>query len=205
MHVAVRRARRCSSPSSACRTSPTTTCQSLRTGIMAGSPCPVEVMKRVDHRDAHGRGDHLLRHDRDLAGVDPDPAPTTPRAPHRRPSAGCTRTSRCKVVDPETDLPVPRGDAGRAVHPRLLGDARLLGRAGEDRRGDRRDGWMHTGDLADDGRRRLPQHRRPDQGHGHPRRRERLPARDRGVPLHPPRHRRRPGDRRARTSGTARS
>ena len=36
-------------------------------------------------------------------------------------------------------------------------------------------GWMHTGDLADDGRRRLRQHRRPDQGHGHPRRRERLP------------------------------
>ena len=27
---------------------------SLRTGIMAGSPCPVEVMKRVIDRDAHG-------------------------------------------------------------------------------------------------------------------------------------------------------
>ena len=27
---------------------------SLRTGIMAGSPCPVEVMKRVVDRDAHG-------------------------------------------------------------------------------------------------------------------------------------------------------
>ena len=32
---------------------------SLRTGIMAGSPCPVEVMKRVVGRDAHDRGhDH---------------------------------------------------------------------------------------------------------------------------------------------------
>ena len=36
----------------------------------------------------------------------------------------------------------------------------------------------------DDGRRGLRQHRRAHQGHGHPRRRERLPARDRGVPLH---------------------
>ena len=30
------------------------TLSSLRTGIMAGSPCPIEVMKRVDQRDAHG-------------------------------------------------------------------------------------------------------------------------------------------------------
>ena len=32
---------------------------SLRTGIMAGSPCPVEVMKQVVSADAHGRGDDL--------------------------------------------------------------------------------------------------------------------------------------------------
>ena len=53
-----------------------------------------------------------------------------------------------KVVDPDDR---PAGAARRArgaVHPRLLGDARLLGRAGEDRRGARRNGWMHTGDLA---------------------------------------------------------
>ena len=37
---------------------------SLRTGIMAGSPCPIEVMKRVIGEDEHGRGDHRLRHDR---------------------------------------------------------------------------------------------------------------------------------------------
>ena len=44
--------RRCSSPSSASTTSPRYDLTSLRTGIMAGSPCPVEVMKRVQ-RDMH--------------------------------------------------------------------------------------------------------------------------------------------------------
>ena len=44
---------------------------SLRTGIMAGSPCPEEVMQ--GHRPhAHGGCDHLLRHDRDVTGLDTD-------------------------------------------------------------------------------------------------------------------------------------
>ena len=37
--------------------------RSLRTGIMAGAPCPVEVMKRVNQAMQHGAGDHCLRHD----------------------------------------------------------------------------------------------------------------------------------------------
>ena len=41
---------RCSSPSSTCPTSSGSTCRSLRTGIMAGSPCPVEVMKQCRRR-----------------------------------------------------------------------------------------------------------------------------------------------------------
>ena len=66
--------RRCSSPSSTIPTSTRYDLSSLRTGIMAGSPCPVEVMKRCVDRHAHGRGHHLLRHDRDVAGLDPDRA-----------------------------------------------------------------------------------------------------------------------------------
>ena len=53
-----------------------------------------------------------------------------------------------KVVDPETGVIVPRGDAGRAVHARLQRHARLLGRRRGDARRDRPAGWMHTGDLA---------------------------------------------------------
>ena len=41
-----------------------------------------------------------------------------------------------KIVDADGRI-VPRGHPGRAVHPRLLGDARLLGRPGAHRRGDR--------------------------------------------------------------------
>ena len=88
-----------------------------------------------DQRDGHGRGDDLLRHDRDIAGLHPDPRATTTW------SGACPRSARCcphvevKIVDPDTGLTVPRGDAGRVLHPGLLGHARLLGDAGPDRRG----------------------------------------------------------------------
>ena len=88
--------RRCSSPSATCRTSPTTTCRSLRTGIMAGSPCPVEVMKRVIDEMRMRGDDDLLRHDRDLAGVDADPHRRRPRAEASAPSAASSRTSRSR-------------------------------------------------------------------------------------------------------------
>ena len=65
-----------------------TTSRSLRTGIMAGSPCPVEVMKQCVSDDAHGRGDHLLRHDRDVAGLDADRRRRPARQARRHRRAG---------------------------------------------------------------------------------------------------------------------
>ena len=45
-------------------------------------------------RDAHGRGDHLLRHDGDVAGVDADHRARTGSSTASRPSGASTRTSR---------------------------------------------------------------------------------------------------------------
>ena len=89
------------------------------------------------HRDGHGRGDHLLRHDRDVTGLHPDRRRRRPRPPHlhRRPGAPAPG-GQGRRPGHRADR-APRGDR-RVLHPRLLGDARLLERAGEDRRGDRR-------------------------------------------------------------------
>ena len=134
VHVALRRARRCSSPSSALPDFADYDLSSLRTGIMAGSPCPVEVMKRVIsemHMDevticygmtetspvsTQTRAGRLAR----PARLDGRPGAPARRGQGRRPGDRPARAAR---------------RAGRALHPRLLGDARLLGRAGEDRRG----------------------------------------------------------------------
>ena len=112
--------RRCSSRSSSIPTSTDFDLSSLRTGIMAGVALPGRSDEAGHRPDAHGRGHHLLRHDRDVAGLDPDRGRRHRRAArrHRRPRA--CRTSRCKIVDPAPGRPSPRGVAGRAVHPRLL-------------------------------------------------------------------------------------
>ncbi|CCH79843.1 hypothetical protein BN12_600003 [Nostocoides japonicum T1-X7] len=147
------------------------------------------------HRLRHHRDDDLLRHDGDLAGVDADPHRRLLRAQggHRRaglPASGDQGRRPGQRRD-------PAARRGRGVlHEGLLGDARLLEPARQDRRGPPR---------------RVDAHRRPrrhargrvrrdhwaHQGSRHPRRREHLPPGDRGVPLHPPRHPRRPGRRRA--------
>ena len=105
--------------------------KSLRTGIMAGSPCPIEVMKRVQSTDAHARGHHRLRHDRDLAGVDAMRDRRSGRAARldRRPGAAAYRDQdrRCRGQGRAA-----RRDR-RVLHPRLLGDEGLLERRGEDR------------------------------------------------------------------------
>ena len=101
-------------------------------GIMAGAPCPVEVMKQVRDAHAHGRGHDRLRHDRDLAGLDADGAATI------RSRSASTTVGRVhphvevKIVDPGDRRDRPARHAGRAVHPRLQRDARLLGRPGGD-------------------------------------------------------------------------
>ena len=105
---------------------------SLRTGIMAGAPCPIEVMRRVNEQHEHARRHDRLWHDRNQPGQLPER--------HRR-SAGAPG------LDRRAHPSACRGQGGRSrrphraarrtrrtVHPRLQRHAGLLGRAGKDRR-----------------------------------------------------------------------
>ena len=109
---------------------------SLRTGIMAGSPCPIEVMSRVV-AEMHMEEVTICY---GMTETSPVSTQTAAEDPLEK-----------RVDDGRAGAPARRGQdarpgrrrrrrprrARRAVHPRLLGDARLLGRPGADRRGHR--------------------------------------------------------------------
>jgi len=120
---------------------------SLRTGIMAGSPCPVEVMKRVVND--MGCADVTICY----GMTETSPVSTQTRVDddlERRVSTVGTVHPHVevKVVDPETGLTAPRGTPGEFC---TRGYSVLLGYWNEpDKTADAIDaaGWMHTGDLA---------------------------------------------------------
>ena len=112
LHRALRRADHVHRRARPSPTSPTSTCRTLRTGIMAGSPCPVEVMQQGHRAHAHARGHDLLRHDRDLAGVDPDQRRRRPRATRVGTVGRVHPHVEIKIVDPATGRVVPRGEPG---------------------------------------------------------------------------------------------
>ncbi len=98
-------------------------------------------------RDAHGRGHHRLRHDRDQPGQLPERAPTT------RSSAASATVGRIqphvevKIVDAEGRI-VPRGTPGELC---TRGYSVMRGYWDDpERTAEAIDaaGWMHTGDLA---------------------------------------------------------
>jgi fatty-acyl-CoA synthase len=160
---------------------------SLRTGIMAGSPCPVEVMRKVltqmhspEMTIAFG-----------MTETSPVSTQCTTDDPLDRRVSTVGRVHphvEIKIIDPATGAVVPRGTRGELC---TRGYSVMVGYWNNEeatRQAIDQARWMHTG-------RRVHQHRRPDQGHDHPRRRKHLSARGRRVPVHPPRHRRRAGHR----------
>jgi fatty-acyl-CoA synthase len=121
---------------------------SLRTGIMAGSPCPVEVMKRVV-------ADMGMTEVTICYGMtETSPVSTQTRVTddleRRVSTVGQVHPHvEIKIVDPITGLVVPRGTPGEfctRAYSVMLGywdepekTAEVLDAAG----------WMHTGDLAE--------------------------------------------------------
>jgi fatty-acyl-CoA synthase len=120
---------------------------SLRTGIMAGSPCPVEVMKRVvsemgmtEVTICYGMTETSPVSTQTGADDDLDRRTSTVGRVHPH--------LEVKVVDPATGLTVPRGGTGEFC---TRGYSVMLGYWNEpEKTAEVIDAarWMHTGDLA---------------------------------------------------------
>ena len=120
---------------------------SLRTGLMAGSPCPVEVMKQVTSTM------HMPE-----VGIAYGMTETSPVSTQTSTSDSLQRRTgtvgtvhphvEIKVVDPDTGAVVPRGTTGEFC---TRGYSVMLGYWNEPEKTAEaidQSGWMHTGDLA---------------------------------------------------------
>ncbi|MGH8963014.1 MAG: AMP-binding protein [Jatrophihabitantaceae bacterium] len=119
---------------------------SLRTGCMAGSPCPVEVMKRVISEM------HMPEVTIAYGMTETSPVSTQTGADdsldRRVSTVGRVHPHlEVQVVDPETDLSVPVGEPGEFC---TRGYSVMGGYWNEPEKTAEvlRNGWMHTGDLA---------------------------------------------------------
>jgi fatty-acyl-CoA synthase len=119
----------------------------LRTGIMAGSPCPVEVMKRVVS-EMHMTEVTICY---GMTETSPVSAQTTADDDMERRVSTVGRVHphiEIKVIDPETGLVLPRGSHGELC---TRGYSVMLGYWDDkERTAEAIDAarWMHTGDLA---------------------------------------------------------
>ena len=120
--------------------------KSLRTGIMAGSPCPIEVMKRVQSK--------MNMHEVTIAYGMTETSPVSTQCATDDPVERRVSTVgqvlphiEIKIVDTE-GLAVPRGETGEfctrgySVMKGYWNDEEKTAEAIDD------GGWMHTGDLA---------------------------------------------------------
>ncbi|MEO8887977.1 MAG: AMP-binding protein [Jatrophihabitantaceae bacterium] len=119
---------------------------SLRTGCMAGSPCPVEVMKRVIS-EMHMQDVTICYGMTETSPVSTQTG-SDDSLDRRVSSVGRVHPHlEVKVVDPETDLAVPVGETGEFCtrgYSVMSGYWNEPGKTAEVLR----EGWMHTGDLA---------------------------------------------------------
>ncbi len=120
---------------------------SLRTGIMAGSPCPIEVMKKVVER--MNMSEVAICYG--MTETSPVSTQTRVDDPLERRVGTVGRVGphvEVKVVDPDSRLVVERGEPGELC---TRGYSVMLGYWEDPERTAEavdRAGWMHTGDLA---------------------------------------------------------
>ncbi len=120
---------------------------SLRTGIMAGSPCPVEVMKKVttvmpipEMTICYG-----------ITETSPVSTQSTTEDPIERRVSTVGRVHphvEIKIVDPESGAVVPRGTPGELCSRGYIVMLGYWNNPEATRQAIDAPGWMHTGDLA---------------------------------------------------------
>ena len=119
----------------------------LRTGIMAGSPCPIEVMKRVV-RDMHISEITIAYGMTETSPVSCQSNVETSLEKRVSTVGQVQPHLQVKIVDPNTGNVVPRGETGELC---TLGYSVMKGYWGDPAKTAEAidtEGWMHTGDLA---------------------------------------------------------
>jgi fatty-acyl-CoA synthase len=121
--------------------------RSLRTGIMAGSPCPVEVMKRVIER-MHMSEVGIAYGMTETSPVSTQTAFDDPIEKRVGTVGRVHPRVEIKVVDPATGDVVPRGASGELCTRGYSVMSGYWSDPERTREAIDADGWMHTGDLA---------------------------------------------------------
>jgi fatty-acyl-CoA synthase len=120
---------------------------SLRTGIMAGSTCPVEVMKRcVD--EMHMTDVTICYGMTETSPVSFQTAIDDPLEKRVSTVGRVHPHVEAKVVDPESGQVLPRGSAGELCSRGYLVMQGYWNDQEKTREAIDAEGWMHTGDLA---------------------------------------------------------
>jgi fatty-acyl-CoA synthase len=120
---------------------------SLRTGMMGGAPCPVELMKRVIER-MHMHGVTIVCGMTETSPVSTQTAPEDPIEKRVGTVGRAQAHVEIKIVDPATGAVVPRGVPGEQC---TRGYLVMLGYWGDEeatRKAIDGSRWMHSGDLA---------------------------------------------------------
>jgi len=120
---------------------------SLRTGIMAGAPCPIEVMRRVVDKM------HCSQITIAYGQTESSPVITMSQADDpleiRVSTVGATlRNTEVKIASPETGKTLPRGEQGELCTRGYLVMKGYDGEPEATAKAIDAEGWLHTGDLA---------------------------------------------------------
>lgn len=120
---------------------------SLRTGMMAGSPCPIEVMRQVV--DQMGASEITIGYGQTEASPVITLTRTEDTLERRVSTVGTVLPNvEVKLVDPETRVDVPVGEQGELLTRSFMVMKGYYNLPEATASAIDEDGWLHTGDLA---------------------------------------------------------